>query len=165
MPVPHDSGYMVSDLGRVKSLQRLIRCGGGYRKSNEVILKSWVVKNTGYLQVVLTGRKKYAVHRLVLEAFVGPPPDGHECAHGDGDRKNARLSNLRWATKLENQADVLMHGNRKRGESVYNSVLTEDQVRSIRKDPRSRAEIGRQYGVTPEAISHIVLRKTWKWLD
>lgn len=34
------------------------------------------------------------VHRLVLETFVGPCPDGLECCHKDGNKSNNDLSNL-----------------------------------------------------------------------
>jgi hypothetical protein len=50
------------------------------------------------------------VHHLVLEAFVGPRPAGHEAAHGDGDKTNNALANLRWATPKENAADRYRHG-------------------------------------------------------
>src|SRR3990170_1323459 len=41
-------------------------------------------------------RKTRLVHRMVLETFVGPCPDGMECAHEDGVRTNCNLSNLQW---------------------------------------------------------------------
>jgi HNH endonuclease len=71
---------------------------------------------TGYLSVTLwTNRvptRKF-VHRLVLEAFVGPCPTGLECRHLDGDPSNNRLDNLRWGTRLENVADTIRHGRRR----------------------------------------------------
>jgi hypothetical protein len=46
------------------------------------------------------------VHRLVLEAFVGPRPDGKEACHfPDHDKTNNQLSNLRWDTHDENEKD------------------------------------------------------------
>ena len=45
------------------------------------------------------------VHRLVLEAFVGPCPEGMECRHLEGDTANNALSNLAWGTPQENAAD------------------------------------------------------------
>lgn len=47
------------------------------------------------------------IHRLVLLAFKGPPPDEHriEGCHKDGDPTNNRPSNLYWGTSVENAAD------------------------------------------------------------
>lgn len=50
------------------------------------------------------------VHRLVLEAFVGPCPEGMEGCHGDGDPTNNSLGNLRWDTATSNQLDKVRHG-------------------------------------------------------
>jgi hypothetical protein len=46
--------------------------------------------------------KDFYVHILVLEAFVSPRPPGMETCHRNGDRKDNRLSNLRWCTHKEN---------------------------------------------------------------
>lgn len=47
------------------------------------------------------------VHQLVLEAFVGPKPDGLEgCHYPDHDKTNNRLTNLRWDTHAENARDA-----------------------------------------------------------
>lgn len=46
------------------------------------------------------------VHRLVLEAFVGPRPVGKEACHfPDHEKSNNRLANLRWDTHAENEKD------------------------------------------------------------
>ena len=55
----------------------------------------------GYLRVQVNG-KRYCVHRLVLEAFVGPCPKGFECDHSDRDRRNNALTNLRWVSPTQN---------------------------------------------------------------
>ena len=73
----------------------------------------------GYLEVRLTtGHKKsrlLKVHRLVLEAFVGPCPLDHEGAHLDGSKTNNELSNLQWKTPAQNQADRILHETSNRG--------------------------------------------------
>lgn len=59
----------------------------------------------GYLSVEL-GTRKMKVHRLVLEAFVGPCPEGKQACHWpDPDKENNRLDNLRWDTAVENARD------------------------------------------------------------
>lgn len=55
-------------------------------------------------------RKDTYVHRMVLETFVGPCPEGLEACHNDGNPLNNRLDNLRWDTKSANAQDTLQHG-------------------------------------------------------
>lgn len=55
-------------------------------------------------------RSRY-VHHLVLEAFVGPRPDGTEACHWNDVPDDNRLVNLRWATKSENRLDCVRNGN------------------------------------------------------
>lgn len=51
------------------------------------------------------------VHRLVLEAFVGPCPEGMECRHfPDRDTANNHLGNVSWGTRQQNMADKKIHG-------------------------------------------------------
>jgi hypothetical protein len=59
---------------------------------------------TGYLSVRV-GNESIGVHRLVLEAFRGPCPPGHETRHHDGDKQNNSLDNLSWATHKKNCED------------------------------------------------------------
>lgn len=46
--------------------------------------------------------KTYRVHRLVCEAFNGPPLHGQVCMHDDEDSANNLPTNLRWGTQKEN---------------------------------------------------------------
>lgn len=108
---------------------------------------------------------KQFIHRLVLLAFAGPCPPGKECCHGDGDTTNNRATNLRWDTPVENAADRSRHGTQVRGQSQHLAKLTEDDVRSIRlmfECGESLRAIAKRVGVTPENVSLIVKRKTWK---
>ncbi|MDE2095631.1 MAG: HNH endonuclease [Patescibacteria group bacterium] len=91
-----------------------------------------------YRQVCLvdgSGNKKYSlVHRLVLEAFIGPCPPGMECRHLNGNRSDNRLENLCWGTRIENVEDKRKHGTILRGEMNPNAKLTADTVIQIRED-------------------------------
>lgn len=92
----HESRYEVSDLGRVRSL----RFRG--RDRTEIIntCPNW----SGYI-VVSLDRKQYRLHLVVLRAFIGPCPFGMEGCHGDNNKSNNRLDNLRWDTKQGNMTD------------------------------------------------------------
>lgn len=118
--VGFEGSYEVSDLGRVRSLDRVemferviwqtgARCVVPRRRKGTVLIPE-KVKGSGYLRVSLGKGNKVYVHTIVLTAFTGPAPEGCECLHGDGDRTNNSDINLRWGTRLENVQDAVNHG-------------------------------------------------------
>ena len=93
-PVLNYPKYHISNKGRVLSLWK--------RKGKPIILKPSYP--AGYPAVKLVQNKKVVcrhIHRLVLEAFVGPA-DGKITNHKDGDKRNNNLENLEWCTYKEN---------------------------------------------------------------
>lgn len=60
------------------------------------------------------GPKKISLYRFIMDA-----PDGIEVDHKDGDRLNNRRSNLRFATRLQNMANIHVA---KGGTSQYRGV-------------------------------------------
>lgn len=94
-------GYQVSNLGRVRSLDRI--------DSNNHPLKGVVLKphisNSGYLLVGLYKQQKRdgkLVHRLVAEAFIPNYDNKPEIDHINTVKTDNRVENLRWATQKEN---------------------------------------------------------------
>ena len=90
------SNYFISNTGRVKNTAsgRILKHHGN---------------GNGYLRVGLyTGgkEKKFRVHRLVLQMFVGLCPDGEEADHIDRIRTNNTVSNLRWVPRSKNSRKV-----------------------------------------------------------
>lgn len=115
LPVPGWEGmYEVSDFGRVRTLGReVVEKNGKSRYTKPRIMRGGP-NVYGYPQVALTrtqgDRRVSVVHQLVLEAFVGPRPDGMVACHYDDDRTNNHLSNLRWGTVSENADDAVRNG-------------------------------------------------------
>lgn len=75
-PIPGYEGlYLVSDLGRIKSLN--------YRRTGKEQVLKPVKDRDGYLRIDLCndGKVKFKVHRLVWFAFNGPIPEGYEINH------------------------------------------------------------------------------------
>lgn len=110
LPIPeYEGAYEVSDLGRVRALDRITDRG---RKWGGQMMTASTMPS-GYQVVTLwrDGKQKTAlVHRLVLFAFVGPAAEGMEGLHKRGNPANNALSNLRWGTHSENQIDQVSHG-------------------------------------------------------
>lgn len=99
--------YEVSDMGRVRSLDRTVPTSGGrYRRAPGCILKPQ--KRSGYQVVMLRripDRKTYYIHDLVLSAFVGPKPERQCVRHGVKGRLVNELTNLCYGTRSENNYD------------------------------------------------------------
>jgi hypothetical protein len=104
------------------------------------------------------------VHRLVLEAFVCPCPDGKEACHKDGDPSNNRVENLYWGTHEENMADYVRHGRSRKGPGHRQVKLTEaDVLRAVEMFVRGAAycEIAATFGVERTCISNIINGYSW----
>lgn len=121
--VGYEGAYEVSDQGRVRSLDRLQRISRSrdgrmpHLRDLEGRVRQQSLNSNGYCQVNLSldGRRHIArVHVLVLEAFTGPRPDGMEGCHGNGERTDNRLVNLRWDTRESNFLDRARAGKAKR---------------------------------------------------
>lgn len=171
--IPGFPDYTITKGGRVWSTSRVTPHGHRHRGK-------WLrpgVLRSGYRNIVLyinsQGYTCY-IHRLVLETFVGPCPEGMEVCHNNGNRADNRLENLRWDTRQENIQDAIKHGthnflhlNRK-GEKNGFSKLTEDKVRVIRylyeAAKFTLADLAWQFDVHRTTIGRIVNRKRWKHL-
>ena len=96
--------YQVSNLGRVKSVERYIETKNGKKQHwNEKLIAS-CDNGKGYKTVYLRKNgKTYMkyVHRLVGESFLGNVKS-YDINHKDFDRSNNKLSNLVITTRLEN---------------------------------------------------------------
>lgn len=124
-----------------------------------------------YMCIYWRGRK-YRVHRLVLEAFVGPCPPGMECCHNNGNPADNRLENLRWDTRSANCLDAVQHGTSpgltsRYGESNPSAKLTLDQVQMIRvayaDGAGTQKDFADMFGVAPSTIA--MLLRGYNWPD
>ena len=159
-------GYHVTKDGRIFS-RRLkgpsIRLGNSWKEISPMS------DNFGRKKVVLTdinGKKfNLKIHRLVLEAYIGPCPKGMICCHNDGNNTNNNLNNLRWDTIKNNSIDIINHGNSQRGEKSCHSKLKEEDIQEIRKlksSGLSYKKIGKIYNVDYSTIYKIIKNKRWK---
>ncbi|RQT43146.1 hypothetical protein DF046_36835 [Burkholderia cepacia] len=108
--------YQVSDMGRVRSLDRRVRVvPHGIETTRLVrgrILKPGPSKS-GHLSVVLGRGNTRSVHALVMLAFEGPCPEGMEVLHLNHTPSDNRRTNLKYGTRGENVAMDHAAGTRK----------------------------------------------------
>ncbi len=154
--------YAVSDAGRVKSIPRTAPAWSHKAQRMSVrtiagcILKAGLGSH-GYPTVNLTDhvkRENRIVGVLVLEAFIGPRPDGYVCRHIDGNKLNNNLNNIEWATQSRNMQDVKWH----REPNTRNRKLQPDEVAEIKRllpFTTSTEDLGKRFGVSGRTIRFI----------
>lgn len=158
--------YEVSSLGNVR------RSGRASGATVGLVLKQHTDQG-GYKKILLAkdggGGKWYTVHRLVLEAFVEPCPVDHNANHRNGVKSDNRVENLEWVTRSENQVHAYETGLQGRGEDHGRAKLTDEQVRTIRREYKGdwgeQGRIAAEYGVSQNLVSKILRGTIWGHLD
>lgn len=171
--VGYEGLYMVSDIGRVKTLSRTYRSGENLwntRVIRERILCQAKMPD-GYrtVQLSLNGsRKMFSAHRLVGMAFIPNPENKPQINHINGIKSYNSLHNLEWNTFSENQNHAIRLGLCKVGSKRKNAVLTEEIVAQIWV---KKKETG--YGcvrlanlffptIPKNVIDHVLSGRNWK---
>lgn len=105
----YEGYFMISNLGRVKSVERYVPQGNSLRHVDERI-KRVHIGAYGYPSVTLCKDRKsisIPIHRLLARAFIPNPDNKPHIDHIDTDICNYALSNLRWVTAKENRNNPL----------------------------------------------------------
>lgn len=111
----YEGFYEVSNLGRVKSLDRIIIDSKGRKRLFEGKIMKLKSDRYGYLYVSLNknGKKNFKVHRLVAEAFIPNTEDKKHVDHINTNKEDNRVENLRWVTPKENNNNELTKEHKK----------------------------------------------------
>lgn len=119
--------------------------------------------------VKFQGRATKAFVVVCTLAHGDRPTPGHEVAHscGKGHEGCVHPKHLRWATREENRADMVLHGTSPRGENSKNHKLKAADVREIRRLEGSCTStvLAARFGVSRPAIKSVWRRRNWAWLD
>ena len=123
----YDGYYQVSNMGRVRSLDRYVDASYGSKQIRHgKVLKTELMPN-GYLAIRLCKGAKYKsfyVHRLVASAFIPNPANLPEVNHKDRNTQNAVASNLEWCTRTYNAS--YMDAPKIRGQKYAKKVVVFD---------------------------------------
>lgn len=117
----------------------------------------------GYGQVRLNGRMRPA-HRVAFELSFGDPGSLFVC-HRCDNPSCVNPAHLFVGTAADNARDAVSKGRSRSGERHNQARLTVTRVREIRGLAQAGVQgiaLAAKFGVTPQTISHIVTRKTWR---
>ena len=170
-PVPSLPGFHVSNLGSVRRDPSTAYLDGAPCRIAPGKILTPQKDYYFYLSVRIAGRRtKLYVHRLVCEAFHGPPPQPEFTVdHIDADRFNNDPSNLEWVTRRENISRQNQDGRgiEKRGEENPSAKLTRQDVlkiRRLREAGATQNDLAVRFNVTSSTIWGVCARKSWSWI-
>lgn len=173
LPVEGFGHYEVSDLGRVRSIDRVILCANRWGTPTYRTYRGRMLTHSlhdcGYHFVILSlDRVSYQryVHDLVAAAFIGPRPPGQLVCHGPNGPADNRPSQLRYDTPAGNSADRARDGTETRGIKHPLAKLNDAAVREIRARYAAGGvtleQLAGEYGVTFGNIGMVIRRATWQ---
>jgi hypothetical protein len=162
----YEGMYQVSDLGRIRSLDRYVRNSKTMSIKKGRVLKLHNHVN-GYLRVSLCrdGSERYTmVHRIVANAFIGGQPgESFVVMHLNDCKKDNRAENLKWGTNQENSMDAYLKGLTKNPmagkfneENHFSKPVNQCQITGefIRRFPNSY-EVKRTLGINQGNIIQV----------
>ena len=155
-----DGCYQVSNLGKVRSVDRYVNQWRGGKRKVEGKIKALTLNFGGYHTVVLCedskGHTKF-IHRLVAIAFVPNPSNYDHVNHIDENKLNNTPSNLEWCTHKYNmnygtrteRATMANINHKNKSKMVSQSTLDGDLIAIY----PSTKEAMRQTGLSSSSIS------------
>ena len=169
-----EGSYFVSNLGRVKSVDRKITQGNRWGQRMERKMKGRVLSpkldKYGYHVVLLynsdsNGDRTYiTVHRLVALTFLSNPDNKPQVDHKDHDKLNNNLSNLRWVSAKVNSENAKEKGvlDNRDGSQKLNMKKAIEIRKIYAEGSASQSKLAEKYGVSKRAIQHILNYRNYK---
>lgn len=159
--------YQISNLGRVKSVDRLMhvldpKSKREYDKQVPECIRATNLDSKGYVMVTLKKNGKtsrHRIHRLVAKAFIDNPNNLPQVNHIDENKENNHVNNLEWCTNAYNGAygtRLERIAEKHRGKSTHNSIKVE--VFGVIYDSLSKA--GSAIGVSGDTIKRRIEKNT-----
>ena len=159
--------YSISSFGRIRS----------ERKDSS---RTWIGRilkpqkqHRGYLDVSLSKnkiKKRFLIHRIVSQAFIGNEPNNCHVNHKDTNKKNNNYKNLEYMTPKQNSQHALKNGllkpNIMKGIKNPNSKLNDKKVIIIRNLYKNKKlnhyQLAFKFKVNHQVIWSVIHKKTWR---
>lgn len=134
--------------------------GNGRRGTTFIVSNNWKkksvsLKSNGYLQSTLY-RKRFYIHRLVYEAWIGKIPEDYDIDHINGIKSDNRVSNLRAISRSENLRHNYELGFKG---SNYIHTFSDNERCSIKEDSNkglSIKKLSKKYGYSRYFIHQVL---------
>ena len=165
----YEGYYQVSDLGKIRSVDRFVV----HSKNGNKAFKKGKVFAVGFtnkaLIVALSKngiKKSFLIYRIVAQQFIPNPENKPEVNHKDGNRLNNKVSNLEWMTRSENEKhayDTGLYTSRK-GIDHPMSITNESDVIEMRKlynEGVSKKQLATDFKMEYSNVCKIIKRKAW----
>ena len=165
----YEGTYQISNLGNVKSLDRVTTRKNGRKLTIKGQLLRQQKNHRGYLRVKLklNGKERaFSAHRLVAQAFLPNLENKPQVNHLNGIKYDNNVCNLEWCTQAENIEHAFANGLMAVGERHGNSRLTLEQVIFIKQllelRENSITDIAKRFMVGVSTIHDIKSGRQWK---
>lgn len=169
-PIPEYEGlYEVSNIGRVRSLDRRVRARAGkFRTVKGRMRKPNIGKTAPYYQIILSKAgtvRNHLVHRLVASSFLTNWSTCLEVNHIDGNKLNNQVYNLEMCTRQQNIDHSISHNLvMSYGENNHQAKLTNKEAKNIRiwhKWGIRQNDLARMFNVSTSVICDIINNKAY----
>lgn len=163
--------YQVSNLGRIRSLDRLIiyKNGRKYNQKGKIIKLSDNGKGYNVFNVSLNScTKQLKVYKIVAETFIPNPENKPEVDHINTIRNDDRVENLRWVTHKENCNNIITKKHYKESDGcknlqdgkMFSKVVIQYSIEGdFIKEWSSTMEVQRELGIHNTIISKCCMNK------
>lgn len=148
--------YQISNMGRVRSVDRTVVKGVGHENKTNVFYKGRVLKHGtdswGYAFVILQnqGKKCVLVHRLVANAFLDNKQNKMQINHIDGNKQNNAVCNLEYCTPSENMKHAAKLGLTKTRHIAMVDGSTGNDIMQFHSIEDAQRYFGREKGTNIE---------------
>jgi hypothetical protein len=119
-------------------------------------------KDSGGYGVGWYNNRWMRAHRIAYIQSVGPIPPTMCVMHLCDKRDCVNPAHLALGTSSMNSKDMVSKNRQAKGETSGKNKLTEEQVLSIRTDPRTSSVLSKEYGVSRTTIKDIKKKKIWR---
>ena len=151
------------------SKYKISNCGDVWSDTKNKFLKPFASSGHECIDLIddFGQRKKNRVHRLVMLAFVGEPPNGkNDDNHKDGNKRNNFIDNLEYCSRSYNIIHRYRSLNYQAPNGIRDHALTDEEIDKIRllrgqkrKDRKYKYTINRlaeMFDVVPQTIMCII---------